>query len=86
MQKEIVTLSELINPLLCIKFHCFHNGQTVTPFSQWSNCNNCSSSGALFYHKVAPVPSPELLDTTAPAPLVKNLSSSMLVQFEVSSF
>jgi len=30
-QKEIVTLWELINPLLCIEFHYFHNGQTVTP-------------------------------------------------------
>ena len=33
----------------------------------------------------APALAPELPDTTALAPLVKNLSSSMFVQFEVSS-
>jgi len=53
------------------------------PLEQAQVCN-CSGSGGFFYHKVAPAP--ELLDITAPAPLVKNLTSSMFVQFEVSSF
>jgi len=29
---EIVTLSELKNPLLCNKFHCFQNVLTAVPF------------------------------------------------------
>jgi len=32
MYKEIVALSELKHSVLCITFHCFHNGQTVAPF------------------------------------------------------
>jgi len=30
---EIVALSELKSPLLCNKFHCFHNGQVLASFS-----------------------------------------------------
>jgi len=29
---EIVALSELKNPPLCKKFHCFRSGQTLAPF------------------------------------------------------
>ena len=61
---------------------CDEKAVTTRALEQVQICN-CSGSGTLFYYKVAPAP--ELLDTTALAPLVENLSSSMFVQFEVSS-
>jgi len=44
-QREIVTLSELQNPLLCNKFHCYQNGQTVASFSLSFHTHSILCSG-----------------------------------------